>query len=133
MLCWFLPYINTNQPQVYICPLPVQLRSHLLPHSTPLSCHRAPVLCSNFPLAICFTYGNVYVSVLLSQLIPPSPSPNLTASPFSTSASLFLCCKQVHQHHFSGFHLYVLIYDICFYLTDFSLCNRLYVHPPCYN
>lgn len=22
MLCWFLPYINTNQPQVYTCPLP---------------------------------------------------------------------------------------------------------------
>ena len=21
MLCWFLPYINMDQPQVYICPL----------------------------------------------------------------------------------------------------------------
>ena len=27
-----------------------------------------------FPLAVCSTYGNVYVSVLLSQRIPPSPS-----------------------------------------------------------
>ena len=30
---------------------------------------------SKFPLVICFTYGNVYVSVLLSQFVPPSPSP----------------------------------------------------------
>ena len=22
ILCWFLPYININQPSVYICPLP---------------------------------------------------------------------------------------------------------------
>ena len=21
ILCWFLPYINMNQPQVYVCPL----------------------------------------------------------------------------------------------------------------
>ena len=29
MLCWFMPYINMNQPQVYTCP-------------TPLGCQRAP-------------------------------------------------------------------------------------------
>ena len=61
MLCWFLPYINRNQPQVYICPLPFELPSHLLPHSTPLSCHRAPVLYSNFPLAIYSTRGSIYM------------------------------------------------------------------------
>ena len=27
---------------------------------------------------------------------------------------LFLLCKQVHLCHFSRFHIYVLIYDICF-------------------
>lgn len=32
------------------------------------------VLYSEFPLAIYFTYGNVQVSMLLSQIIPPSPS-----------------------------------------------------------
>ena len=26
-------------------------------------------------VAVCFTYGNVYVSVLSSQIIPPSPPP----------------------------------------------------------
>ena len=34
-----------------------------------------PVLHSSFPLAIYFTYGNIYVSMLLSQFVPPSPSP----------------------------------------------------------
>ena len=36
MLCWFLPYINMNQPYVYICPLLLEPPSHLLPHPTPL-------------------------------------------------------------------------------------------------
>ena len=33
---------------------------------------KLPASESNFPLAICFTYGNVYVSMLLSQLVPLS-------------------------------------------------------------
>ena len=28
ILCWFLPYINMNQPQVYMCPLPLEPPSH---------------------------------------------------------------------------------------------------------
>ena len=37
---------------------------------------------------------------------------------FSTSVSLFLPCKPVHLYHFSIFHIYALIYDICFSLPD---------------
>ena len=48
--------------------------------------------------------GSVYMSVLLSQFIPPSPSPAGSTSPLSMSASLFLPCKQDHQYHFSKFH-----------------------------
>ena len=36
---------------------------------------------------------------------------------FSTSVSLFLPCK-VHLYHFLRFHIYALIYDICFSLSD---------------
>ena len=47
-------------------------------HPTPLGYHRAPVelpvLHSNFPLAVYFTYGNAYVSMLLSPFVPPSPA-----------------------------------------------------------
>ena len=35
------------------------------------------LLHSHFPLAIGFMYSNVYVSVLLSQFVPPTPSPVL--------------------------------------------------------
>ena len=45
---------------------------------------------SIFPLAIYFTYDNVGVSMLLSPFVPPSPSPAVSKSPFSTSASLSL-------------------------------------------
>ena len=43
-----------------------------------------PVSYSKFPLAICFAYSNVYVSVLLSQFVPPSPSLTVSSSLFST-------------------------------------------------
>ena len=36
---------------------------------------------------------------------------------FSTSVSQFLPCKPVHLYHFSRFHIYELIYDICFSLS----------------
>ena len=36
----------------------------------------------------------------------------------STPVSLFLPWKLVHLYHFSRFHIYALIYDICFSLSD---------------
>ena len=49
-----------------------------------------PDLYSKLPLAICFTYGKVYVSMLLSQFVPPSPSPTIFTSLFSMSVSPFM-------------------------------------------
>ena len=81
ILCWFLPYINMNQPQVYMCPLPPEPPSRLLPHHTPLGCHERwaelSVSHSKFPLLVCFTYGDVYVSILSvrpSISFPPTVS-----------------------------------------------------------
>ena len=37
-------------------------------------CFGCPASCIELTLVICFTYDNVYVSVLFSQIIPPSPS-----------------------------------------------------------
>ena len=37
---------------------------------------------------------------------------------FSTTVSQFLPCKPVHLYHFSRFHIYALIYDICVSLSD---------------
>ena len=49
---------------------------------------------------------------------PPRPFPPLVSIHlFCTSVALFLPCKPVHLHHFSRFHIYVLIYNF-FSLSD---------------
>ena len=82
----------------------LNLPSHLPFHPTPQGCHRhhveLPASYSKFPLAICFTYDDVYVSMLLSQFIPPCPSSTVSTSLFSMYAFLLLPYKQVHQYHF---------------------------------
>ena len=44
-------------------------------------------------LVISFMYGSVYISVLISQFIPPPLSPLIIIGLFSTSVTLFLFCK----------------------------------------
>ena len=68
-----------NQPQLDIGPLPLETPSRLAPHPTPLGCLRALGLSSlnhtENSLAIYFTYGDLYVFMLPSQFVPPSPFP----------------------------------------------------------
>ena len=90
ILCWFLPYICMNQPWVYICPVLLKLPpiSHPVPSPQVVTEHwvELPVSHSKFPLALYFTYGNnVYVSMLLSQLIPASSSSSLSTTLFPMS------------------------------------------------
>ena len=42
IVCWFLPYINTSQAQVHLCPL--RPLSHLPAHPTLPGCHRTPAI-----------------------------------------------------------------------------------------
>ena len=75
MLYWFL-LCNMNQLHIYIYLLPLEPPSHPPTPIPPLQViteHQAelPVLYISFPLAISFTHGSVYVSVLLSQSISP--------------------------------------------------------------
>ena len=95
MLCWLLLYTNKDQTQVYICSLPLEPSSHLPTHPTPSHPFRwsqstrfeLPELYSKFPLTVYFTSGNVFVSVLLSQFVPPSLFPTVSVSLFSMSIS----------------------------------------------
>ena len=49
-----------------------------------------PAPCIELTLAICSTYGDVYVLMLFSQIIPPSPSPTESKSLFCMSVSPLL-------------------------------------------
>ena len=132
MLCWFLPYINMNQHR-YMSPCNSWAS---LPPPTPSHYSRLsqgprfelPASYSKFPLAIYFTYGNIYVSVLLSQFVSPSPSPTLSTILFFMSASPLLSCTQVHQYHVYRFHIYALIYDICLFLTSLCILGFRFIH-----
>ena len=82
IILWsFLPYINMNRPHVYMCPpYPEPLHTSLSPHPSGLSQSTGfgcPVSCMELALVIYFTYGDVHVSVLFSQIIPPLPSPKV--------------------------------------------------------
>ena len=83
--CWFLLYSNMNL-SYYIYISPPSWACLPAPCPTPLGHHKTPgwtpCVISNFPLSICFTHGIVYLSVILSQFIPPSPFP---MSPFHKS------------------------------------------------
>ena len=56
--------------------------------------------------------------MLFYQFVPPFSSPTVSASLFSMSVSPLLLCKYVHQYHLFRFHIYALIYDICFSLSN---------------
>ena len=108
--------------------------SHLPPYPIPRGCPRVPALGAlrhawNLTLVIYFTYGDVHVSVLFSQIIPPSP-PTESQSLCFMSVSPLLPCMYSRWYCLSKFHIYALIYSISLFLTYFTLYNRLQVHPP---
>ena len=116
-----LPYIDMNQSRVYMSS---QSWTHLPPPtpyhlsgSSPCTSPKPPVSCIEHRLEIRFLHDSIHVSMPLSQIIPPSPSPSESKSPFYTSVSLLLSCIQGYHYHLSKFHIYVLVYCIGVFLS----------------
>ena len=100
---------------VHVSPRP-ELASHLLHHSIPLGCPSAPALsalvsCTKLGLVIYLTYGNIHVSTLFSQIIPPLPSPTESKRLFFTSVSLLLPRQGGKKFKlFLPFHISVVLF-----------------------
>ena len=122
ILHWFLPNIDMNQSWVYMCspsrtPLPPPSPFHLS-GSSQCTSPEHPVSCIEPGPVICFTYDNIHVSALPSQIIPPSPSPTDSKRLFYTSVCLLLSRVQGYCYHISKFHGYALVYCIGVFLPD---------------
>ena len=76
-----------------------------------------PVSCIEPGLAIDFICDTIHVSILLSHIIPPSPSPTESKRLFYTSVSLLLSCIQGYHYHLSKLHIYALVYCIGVFLS----------------
>ena len=101
-----------NLPWVYLCspswsPLPPPSPSHPSGSSQCTSPEHL-VSCIEPGLAIHFLYDNIDVSMLFSQIIPPSPSPSESKRLFYTSVFLLLSGIQFYCYHLSKFHIYAL-------------------------
>ena len=66
-------YLRRTTAQNRQC-LSSQPKQAVLQKMLRIYCFGCPASCIKLKLVICFTYVNVYVSVLFSQIIPPSPS-----------------------------------------------------------
>ena len=67
--------------------------------------------------------------MLLSQIIPPSPSPTESKRLFNTSVSLLLSRIQDYRYHPSKFH--ILVYCIGVFLSGLLYSVQcLQFHPP---
>ena len=93
---------------------------------------QAPWSCIEPGLAIFFTYDNIHVSVLFSQIIPPSPSPTESKRLFFTSVSLLcLAYKVIITTFLNTIYMHSVQFS-CSVMSDSLRPHELqHARPPC--
>ena len=122
-----------SHPYVYTYPLCLGPSSHPQPlsHSSKSSQNTSwvPCIIQQVPTSYLLYMQSIHMSVLIFQCILPSPFPLVSMCLSSASASLSLACKPVHLYYFPRFHIYVLIYNICFPLIYLPHPVQNYIRP----
>ena len=138
VLCQFLLYNKMSQLYAYVYPhnLPIMCLP-VIPPLQVVAKHRAdlPLPCSCFPLAICFTFGSVPVSMLLSHFIPAYPSPSLCHQVHSLRLCPYSCPAPSSSEPFcflDSIYMCQRTVFVFLFLIYFTLYDRLWVHPPHY-
>ena len=121
ILWWFLPYIDMNQPRVYMCPHP-KPPSHLSPHPIPQGHPYAPAL-STLSHALNLDWQPIsHMIIYTFQRYPlKSSHPRLLAqSPKVCSLHLCLSCCLAYRVIITIFlnSIYMLIHCISVFLSD---------------
>ena len=86
---------------------------------------RTPVWAPRVIQQICTILHMIFICFNAALSIRPTLSfPDCVHRLFSMSVSPLMSCKWAQQYRFLRFHIYVLIHNICFSLSDFILRNR---------
>ena len=127
-------YIDLKQPWVYMCspswtPIPPPSPCHPSRFSqcTGFEC---PGSCIEVGLVVYFTYGNIHVWILVSQIIPPWPSPTESKSMCFIYVFFFFCfahwvviiifLNSIYMHSYT-----VLVF---FFLTSLCVIGSSFIY-----
>ena len=121
ILHWFCHALTWIHHGCIWVPNPEPLSHPPIPYhlsgSSPCTSPKHPISCIEHRLAIRLLHDSIHVLMPFSQIIPPSPSPTESKSPFYTSVFLLLSHIQGYHNHLSKFHIYVLLYCIGVFLS----------------
>ena len=112
-----------NQPRVYMCPpswIPLPPPSPYHPYgSSQCTSPKHHVPCIEPGLAICFTYDNIHVSMPLSQINLPLPSPSESKRLFYSS--VYSCHLFYYFFNVRTLHLFIYLFIFKFIYFNWRL------------